>query len=98
MSGELALNRAVVVLTVAAWQAYVQDATRVAIDRLKPGGPPQQSWNLTNAQASRAIHLFSTPNAENTRDLLLYAGFDPNRAGRGGRDARRCPRRTSVPD
>jgi hypothetical protein len=66
---ELALNRAIVVLTVAAWQAYVQDITREAIDLLKPAAPPLQTWNLLNAQASRAIQLFSTPNAEKSRDL-----------------------------
>jgi hypothetical protein len=74
---ELALNRAIVVLTVAAWQAYVQDITREAIDLLKPAAPPMQPWNLTNAQVTRAIQLFSTPNAENTRDLLSFVGFDP---------------------
>lgn len=74
---ELALNRAIVVLTVAAWQAYVQDITHEAMDLLKPAGPPMQQWNLTNAQVTRAIQLFSTPNAENTRDLLIFVGFDP---------------------
>lgn len=74
---ELALNRAIVVLTVAAWQAYVQDITSEAIDLLKPAGPPMQQWNLTNAQVARAIQRFSTPNADNTGDLLLFVGFDP---------------------
>jgi len=74
---ELALNRAVVVLTVAAWQAYVQDIAREAVDLLKPAAPPLQAWNLLNAQATRAIQLFSTPNAEKSQDLLMHAGFDP---------------------
>lgn len=55
----------------------MQDIARTAIDGPRPPLPPLQAWNLVNAQATRAIQLFSTPNAEKTQELLLHTGFDP---------------------
>ena len=75
---EVALNRAMVVLTVAAWQAFLQDAARVASEILKPEqGEPQGGYRVLRALLLQNINTFSTPNAENTRDLLLHVGFDP---------------------
>lgn len=75
---EVALNRAIVVLTVAAWQAYVQDAARAALNRIRPPkGTPQGAYPVLRGQVLSSVGSFATPNAENTRVLLLHVGFDP---------------------
>ena len=75
----LALNRAVVVLTVAAWQAYVEDLLEAALTALNPptsdGSLP--SYKVMKSTAPNVRHNFSTPNAENTRNLLMTLGYDP---------------------
>jgi hypothetical protein len=76
---ELSLNRAVVVLTVAAWQAFVQDVLEEALALMErpKGDPGREHFLIVKASALTAAGNFSTPNAENTRKLLLHVGFDP---------------------
>jgi hypothetical protein len=75
---EVVLNRAIVVLTVAAWQALVQDLAEAALVFLSPpAGKARYDYNLLKATTKNAIHGFSTPNAENCRTLLLRVGMDP---------------------
>jgi hypothetical protein len=75
---EVALNRAIVVLSVAAWQAYVQDVAKAALHHIRPApGDPQGGYPVLRGQVLSSVHRFATPNAENTRDLLLHVGFDP---------------------
>jgi hypothetical protein len=75
----MSLNRAVVVLSVAAWQAYVQDLAREALHsfHVPQGEQGRAAFLVLRAEVLNASHNFSTPNAENTRDLLLRLGFDP---------------------
>jgi hypothetical protein len=74
------LSRAVIVLTAAAWQAYIYDATRAALSHLAiPHG--QQGHTLfqnVKANVERGLNRFNTPNAKNVVDLLLEVGFDAN--------------------
>lgn len=75
---EVALNRAIVMFSVGAWQAYVQDVVTKAYDLLAPPAGQPQGWYLVGrGQLELAIGRYNTPNAENTRDLLLHVGFDP---------------------
>jgi hypothetical protein len=75
---ETTLNRAMIVMTVAAWQAYVQDLLLNGVAALEPRrGEPRGQWVILRAAAFRARAAFATPNAENTRDLLLHVGYDP---------------------
>lgn len=76
---EMSLNRAIVVLSVAAWQAYVQDLTAEALRAFDvPAGQHGRAVFLAvRADVKNAAHNFSTPNADNTRNLLLRLGFDP---------------------
>jgi RiboL-PSP-HEPN len=75
---EIALNRAVVVLTVAAWQSLVQDLVKNRIDEMRPpAGDPAGAYQILRAQALIAINIFATPNAEKSKDLLLHVGVDP---------------------
>jgi hypothetical protein len=76
---ELSINRAIVVLTVAAWQAFVEDLLDEIVMHLQPppGDLALPHWRIIRAETTQAIDRFSTPNSEGTRDLLLRGGFDP---------------------
>jgi hypothetical protein len=69
----------VVVLTAAAWQAFVQDTTRailtgLAVPSSDPGHP---LYNLVKAATSTAIGRFNTPDSRNSISLFANVGFDP---------------------
>jgi hypothetical protein len=76
---EVSINRAIVVLTVAAWQAFVEDLVAEILEEIEvaPGDAGYLSFLTLRADARNAAHNFSTPNAENTRGLLMRLGFDP---------------------
>ncbi|THE08267.1 hypothetical protein E1I21_03785 [Microbacterium oleivorans] len=77
---EASLNRAIVVLAVAAWQAAVEDMTTAILDTARPRGPAPidiARYDAAVGPARRAIKDFATPNARNTRRLMDSAGFDP---------------------
>jgi hypothetical protein len=78
---ETSVNRAIIVIAVASWQAVVQDMTRFLLDRSVPerSDPNYGVAHLIHGQVMRALGNFSTPNAENTRDLLRSVGFDPRK-------------------
>lgn len=66
-------------MTVAAWQAAIQDMVETL---LVAGQPPAGTglgnyYNVTAGQVRNEVRKFSTPNAENTRKLMIPAGFDP---------------------
>ena len=77
---EVSINRAVVVLAVAAWQAVIQDYTRTCLDFSTPSPESplsHTSYSLLAGRVKNEIERFSTPNAENVRRLMQDAGFDP---------------------
>ncbi len=74
------MNRAVVVIAVASWQAVVQDYALACVDLSKPipGSPlAPTTYALLAGRVRREVADFATPNAQNVRKLLLGAGFDP---------------------
>jgi hypothetical protein len=98
---EVSINRAVVVLAVASWQAVVQDYALACVDLSAPapGGPlSPASYAVLAGRVRKEVADFATPNAENTRRLLIGAGFDPRpfwtwtqRGGRGQGMVTRVP-------
>lgn len=84
---ELTLNRAVVLFTVAAWQAFVQDLAESLLAAMKPKSDHYtvaRDQLVAEAQFQRIksfvtgeLDRFGSPNAENTRRVLRSAGFDP---------------------
>lgn len=77
---EVSIDRAIIVLAVAAWQAAVQDLTTALLDTARPTGPSPidiARYDTLTGPTRKAINDFATPNAENTRKLMTSAGFDP---------------------
>ena len=65
-----ALNRAVVVVCVSAWEAYVEELVREAVSVLRPAAPPMGQWPTWNASVRGQLGRFNTPNSQNVRSLL----------------------------
>lgn len=77
---EISLDRAVIVLAIAAWQAAVQDMTNATLDMAAPSSVPpieHARYQASIGHVRKAAADFATPNAQNTRRLMHSAGFDP---------------------
>ncbi|MGC5245563.1 hypothetical protein ACPXB3_01320 [Gordonia sp. DT219] len=76
---EVSVNRAIIVIAIAAWQAFVQDMTKHLVDRHmpNPSDPNYGFAKLLQGNLNGEITKFSTPNSENSRKLLKAVGFDP---------------------
>lgn len=77
---EISVNRAVVVIAVASWQAVIQDYTLACLDLSVPqAGSPltATAYSVITGPVRNAVGDFSTPNGQNTRRLMQSAGFDP---------------------
>ena len=88
-----ALNRGVVVLSVSAWEAYVEELLKESIEVIKPAAPPMGVWPAVSASARTQIGRFNNPNTDNVRNLFadalgladvtaswFWQGVDPARA------------------
>lgn len=73
-----ALYEATVVLTVAAWQSFVEDIARAVLTATIRSARSQGSKleALTTASLDDSIRRFNTPNMQNTRELFKSVGFD----------------------
>jgi hypothetical protein len=90
---EVSINRAVVILAVASWQAVLQDYALACVDLSEPAaGSPLSpaTYAVLAGRVRKEVGDFATPNAQNARRLLVGAGFDPRphwtwsqRGGRG---------------
>ena len=71
------LNRAIVVMAVSAWEAYVEHVVMEAVDALRPPTPPLGSWPALRASVSSAKGRFNSPNPENVKKFIRDAiGLD----------------------
>jgi hypothetical protein len=69
--GLASLNRAIVVMSVSAWEAYVEELIRESVRALRPPGPPfGLSWPPLNAYAMGLLSNFNTPNQVNVERLI----------------------------
>jgi hypothetical protein len=84
-AAETSVNRGTIVLAVASWQAFVQDVANALRDAVLA---QSQSHAATaplvvaalshwNTEFISAIERFSTPGPDQSRTLLMRAGFDP---------------------
>lgn len=76
---ETSVNRAVIVIAIASWQAVVQDMARFLLDRNMPeaSDPNYGVARLIRGRVLGELDRFSTPNAQKTRELRQSVGFDP---------------------
>lgn len=68
-----ALNRGVVVLSVSAWEAYVEELVKEAVEKMRPQAPPMGVWPALNATARSQVGRFNNPNPDNVRGLFAEA-------------------------
>jgi hypothetical protein len=68
-----ALNRAVVVICVSAWEAYIEELVRESLNVLRPSAPPLGVWSTHYASMQGQLGRFHNPNRENVRQLISDA-------------------------
>jgi len=59
------VNRAIVVVSVASWQAYIEAVVKECLDELKPAGSQLGVWPALNASGRSAVGRLNTPNSQN---------------------------------
>jgi hypothetical protein len=65
------LNRAAVVMCVSAWEAYIEELVKEALDAMRPAaGSPVGPFPALNASARGAVGRFNNPSVDNVRRLL----------------------------
>jgi hypothetical protein len=68
-----ALNRAIVVTCASAWEAYIEELVREALNALRPAAPPLGVWPALNASVRGQLGRFNNPNMDNIRMLISDA-------------------------
>ena len=72
-----ALNRAVVVMCISAWEVYVEEVLKETIELLKPDTPPLGTWPSLNASVRSAIGRFNNPNTQHCKEIFQQSlGLD----------------------
>jgi hypothetical protein len=81
------LNRAVIVVSIAAWQAYIEALVRAIIDFLgppadltTPGTTLKVVWEGRRTEVEEMLQRYSTANSANTLKILRAVNFDPEPA------------------
>lgn len=86
---EVSLNRAAVVFAIAAWQTFIEEDVKSRLRRMEPdasryGSPTdikylsaRAEWRVVNARVLDVVQRFSSPTAENSRQVYLSVGHDP---------------------
>jgi hypothetical protein len=65
-----ALNRAMVVSTVSAWESYVEELMRECLEALQPPAPPLDPWPALNAWIRGLVGRFHNPDSTNVTHLI----------------------------
>lgn len=68
--GLASLNRAVVVMTISAWESYIEEIMRESVHALRPAGPALGAWPALNAHVMGLLGNFNTPNKSNVERLI----------------------------
>ncbi len=68
--GLASLNRAAVVMSVSAWEAYIEELMRESLAALRPPPPDMGHWPALNAFILGEIGRFHTPNAANVANMI----------------------------
>ena len=65
-----ALNRAAVLMSVSAWESYVEELMRESLQALRPAPGPLGTWPALNAHVLRLLGRFNNPNPGNVESLI----------------------------
>jgi len=65
-----ALNRAVVIMSVSAWESYVEELMTESVRALRPSGPSLGTWPALNTYVLGLLGNFHTPNAARVERLV----------------------------
>jgi hypothetical protein len=68
--GPASLYRSAVVISVSAWESYVEELMRESLAALRPPNPPLGNWPALNAFILGELGRFNTPNALNVANLI----------------------------
>lgn len=68
--GVASLNRAAVVISVSAWESYVEELLRESLEALRPPIPHLGNWPALNAFIRGELGRFNTPNSNNVANLI----------------------------
>jgi len=69
-----ALNRAVVVMCISAWEAYVEEVVKEVVEKLRPAaGTSVGTWPSWKASIYSQIGRFNNPNTQHTKELIRDA-------------------------
>lgn len=68
--GLASLNRAAIVISVSAWESFVEQLMRESLQALRPPAPPLGNWPALNAFILGELGRFNTPNAQNVANLI----------------------------
>ncbi len=68
--GLASLNRASVVISVSAWESYVEELMRKSLAVLRPVASPPGNWPALSAFILGELGRFNTPSAPNVANLL----------------------------
>jgi len=62
--GLASLNRAAIVISVSAWESYVEELMRESLMALRPAAPPLGNWPALSAFILGELGRFNTPDAQ----------------------------------
>jgi hypothetical protein len=94
-----AINRAVVVLCVSAWEAYLEELLKECVEALRPAAAPLGTWPTLKAQALSEVGRFNNPNVDNTTKIFaLHLGLADITASWGWRNCNRETARGHLND
>lgn len=68
--GLASLNRAAVVMSVSAWESYIEELMRESVQALRPLVPPLGAWPALNGYVLGLLGRFNTPNQANVEQLI----------------------------
>ncbi len=68
------LNRSIVVITVSAWEAYVESVVSEVVDAIRPAAPPLDPWPALKAHVDSSRGRFNTPNPDNVKKHVATIG------------------------
>jgi len=73
-----AINRAIVVACVSAWESYLEELIRECVEVLRPPEPPMGAWPSLKAYVFGLLTRFHSPNSANVKNLIDQVLSLPN--------------------